>query len=199
MKTRFSFILALFLVLPAVFWPAQAEDQSQPGPVPKQISQYYEDYAFVSSFSTPQERAKLVEHLTTPGRTYQSQDRRLEKVLQLMKKLKVQVTNIDPKMIVNPSHKLVGVDYEGIVEVKSVKVCGDRATVDVTILGLKPEANLWLIAQYEKSGGDPKAIPSPEQRLERAKGSTFRRLETHTWNKINGEWKKSELNIVLLK
>jgi hypothetical protein len=122
-----------------------------------------------------------------------------EKVLRLMKNLEARVTNIDPKMVINPSHKLVLVDYEGIVEVNRVDVCGDRAAADVTILGLKPETNLWLIAQYEKSGGDSTMIPSPEQGLERAKGSTFRRAETHTWIKTDGEWKKNEVNIVLLK
>jgi hypothetical protein len=199
MKTRLRFGLALFLVLLAVAWPARAQDQSQPGPVPKQISQFYEDYTFVSSFSTPQERATLAGYLTTPGQTYKSKDGRLEKVLQLMKKLKAQVNNIDPKMVINPYHRLERVDYEGVVEVNHVGVCGDRATVDVTILGLKPETNLWLIAQYEKSSGDSTTIPSPEKGLERAKGSTFRRAETHTWVKINGEWKKNEVNIILLK
>jgi hypothetical protein len=123
----------------------------------------------------------------------------ITKVLRLMKRLRAQVTNIDPKMTINPSHNLELVNYEGLVEVNHVGVCGDRATVNVTILGLKPEANLWLIAQYEKSRGDPTRIPSPEQRLERAKGSTFRRAEIHTWTKINGEWKKSEVNIIPLR
>jgi hypothetical protein len=199
MDMRWRFSLALFLIVPALAWLAQAEDQSKPGPVPQQISRYYEDYSFVSSFSTPQERTILAGYLTTPGRSYQSKDGRLEKVLRLMKNLEARVTNIDPKMVINPSHKLVLVDYEGIVEVNRVDVCGDRAAADVTILGLKPEANLWLIAQYEKSAGDPTRIPSPRLGLERAKGSTFRQAETHTWIKTDGEWKKNEVNIVLLK
>jgi hypothetical protein len=199
MDKNVYFGLALFFLLLPLTFSAPAEANSGAGLIPRPISQYYEDYSFVSSFSTPQERTELAAYLRMPGLPDRYKNGRLKKVFELMKKLRAQIINIDPKITIDPSHKMEHVDYVGLIKVKGVKLSGDRASVDVLFYGLRPEANLWLIAEYEKSGGDETKIPSPEQRLARAGASTFQRAETHNWAKINGEWKKNELNIIPLK
>jgi len=192
----------LFLVLGSLFFPLASDSisskEAKPSPLPEQISRYYDRYSFVSSFSTRQERSKFRVCLKGQELPGQPGYTRLKKILDLMKEFQAQVQSIDPKMVVPPS-PIVYIDYAGIVEIKSVSVSDDKATVNVTIHGLEPEANLWLISQYDQSGGDEGKLPSPEKRLDLAKASTFRRAEIHVWAKINNEWKKSEANLILLK
>jgi hypothetical protein len=152
----------------------------------------------VSSFSTKQERSHLTACLKGKKLPGQPGYTRLKKILDLMKELQAQVQSIDPKMVV-PPYPVVYIDYSGIVEIKSVSVLEDKATVHLTIHGLEPEASTWLISQYDQSGGDEEKLPSPEKRLELARESTFRRAEIHVWSKFKSGWKKSEANLVLLK
>jgi len=198
MKKKMCFFLALgFLFLPLASQSTSPEE-AKPSPIPAQISRYYDRYSFVSSFSTKQERNKLMTCLKGQELPVQPGYTRLKKILDLMKELQVQVQSIDPKMVVPPS-PAVYIDYSGIVEIKSVSVSDDKATVHLTIHGLEPEASIWLISQYDQSGGDEEKLPSPEKRLDLARASTFRRAEIHAWARFKNGWKKSEVNLILLK
>ncbi|HUU39005.1 MAG TPA: hypothetical protein VMW46_12480, partial [Candidatus Desulfaltia sp.] len=192
------FLFALGFLFSSLASPSTSPEEAKPSPVPAQISRFYDGYSFVSSFSTKQERSQLMACLK--GQKFPSQPgyTRLKKILDKMQELQVQVQSIDPKIVVPPS-PIVYIDYSGIVEVKSVSVLNDKATVDVTIHGLEPEASTWLISQYDQSGGDEEKLPSPEKRLELAKASTFRRAEIHVWSKFKSGWRKSEVNLILLK
>jgi hypothetical protein len=198
MKRKMYFYLVLGVLFLPLASPRISGEEAKPTPLPVQISRYYDGYSFVSSFSTKQERSKLMaclkghKDLDQPGYT------RLKKTLDKMKELQVLVQSIDPKMVVPPS-PVVYIDYAGIVEVKSVSVLNDKTTIHVTIHGLEPEASTWLISQYDQSGGDEEKLPSPEKRFELAKASTFRRAEIHVWSKFKSGWRKSEVNLILLK
>ena len=196
-NTVFSVIFG-FLFLPLAF-PGTFPEEAKSYSLPEQIFRYYDGYSFVSSFSTKQERSRLracfkgKEWLgVQPGCT------RLKNILDRMRKLQVLVQSIDPKMVL-PPQPVVYIDYAGVVEIKNVAVSGDRATVRVTIHGLEPEATAWLIARYEEVRGDEQKLPPPEERLDLAKASTFRRQETHVWTRFKSGWRKSEANLVLLK
>jgi hypothetical protein len=198
MKSKMLLPLALgFLCFPLVSHESSSE-AAKSSSLPKAISRFYDGYSFVSSFTTRQERSHL--RACLKGRVLPGQPgyTRLKKILDLMKELQVQVQSIDPKMVL-PHHPAVYIDYSGVVEIKSVAVLNDKATVHLIIHGLEPEATTWLISQYEKSGGDEEKIPSFEKRLDLARASTFRRGEIHVWTKFKSGWKKSEVNLVLLK
>ncbi len=198
MKRNIFFSLALgFLFLSPAAQNSQPEN-AKTALLPEQISRYYEGYSFVSSFSTKKERSQLVACLKGQELPGQPGHNRLRKILDLMKEIQAQVQSIDPKMIV-PPFPPVYIDYAGIAEVKSVSVSEDKATVQVTVYGLEPEAQLWLISQYDQSGGDERKLPSFEKRLDLARASTFRRAEYHFWAKLNNEWKKNEANLIPLK
>jgi hypothetical protein len=198
MKRKMYFFFALGFLFSSLASPSTSPEEPKPSPLPEQISRYYDDYSFVSSFSTKQERSKLMACLRGHRLSAQPGYTRLNKILDKMKELQVLVQSIDPKMVVPPS-PVVYIDYAGIVEVKSISVLDDKATVHVTIHGLEPEASTWLISQYDQSGGDEGKLPSPENRLELAKASTFRRAEIHIWSKFKSGWRKSEVNLILLK
>jgi hypothetical protein len=198
MKRKMYFYLVLGVLFLPLASPSISGEEVKPTPLPVQISRYYEGYSFVSSFSTKQERSQLMACLKGQKLPAQPGCTRLNKILDKMKELQVLVQSIDPKMVVPPS-PVVYIDYAGIVEVKSISVLDDKATVHVTIHGLEPEASTWLISQYDQSGGDEGKLPSPENRLELAKASTFRRAEIHIWSKFKSGWRKSEVNLILLK
>lgn len=191
-------LLALGLLLFPLASDSISSEDSKPLRLPEQISRYYDGYSFVSSFTTSQERSHLRTCLKAHKLPGQPGYTRLKKILDLMTELQVQVQSIDPKMVV-PPHPVVYIDYSGVVEIKSVSISDDKATVHLTIHGLEPEATTWLISQYEKSGGDATKLPSFEKRLDLARSSTFRRGEIHVWTKFKSGWKKSEVNLVLLK
>jgi hypothetical protein len=195
MKRNICCLLVLgFLSLSPAIQNSSPEN-AKPSPLPEQISRYYEGYNFVSSFSTMKERSQLIAYLKGQG---QPGSNRLKKILDLMKKLQAQIQSIDPKMVV-PPYQVVYIDYAGIAEVESLSITDDKATVRVTIYGLEPEANTWLISQYDQSGRDEQKLPTPEKRLDLAKTSKFRRSEVHLWAKFKDGWKKNEANLIPLK
>jgi hypothetical protein len=198
MKRKWHSLLALGVLFLLVASLRISAEEAKPSPLPDQISRYYDDYSFVSSFSTKPERSRLVACLKGQELPSQPEYSRLKKILDKMKNLQVLVQSTDPKMVV-PPRPVIYIDYSGIVEVKSVSFSGDKATVRVVIYGLEPEANSWLIAQYDQSGGDDQKLPPPEKRLDLAKTSTFQRTEIHVWSKFESGWKKSEANLILLK
>jgi hypothetical protein len=197
-KAKIFLPLTLGFLFLSIAAQTTSPEKAKPAPLPEQISRYYEGYNFVSSFSTKQERSQLVVYLKGQGQPGQPGSNRLKKILDLMKELQAQVQSIDPKMVV-PLSPIVYIEYAGIVEVKSVSVSDKKATVQVTIYGLEPEANLWLISQYDESGGDEQKLPSLEKRLDLAGTSMFRRTEVHTWIKLINDWKKNEANLIPLK
>ncbi len=183
------------LILPL---PGTSLEGAKSPPLPKQISRYYDGYNFVCSFSTKEERNRLRACLKGGEPSAQPGDARLKKVLDAMKSLQVRVQSIDPEMAI-PPQPVVYIDYAGIVEVREVSVSGEKATVHITVYGLEPEASLWLISQYDRAGGDEDKLPPPERRLDLARTSKFQRKEIHHWTRFKSGWKKSEVNLILLK
>jgi hypothetical protein len=166
---------------------------------PSPIMDYYDDLNFVSSFSTLQERAQLAAYLPGGSLPEKYKGGRLEKVFDRLRKMRARDVSIDPKMTINPNPKPEYLLTSGLVEVESVNVTGSKATVDVSIYALKPEANLWFISQYNESGGDAQKLPSFEDWLRSTRGPLSRRTEIHTWVRLTGEWRKQEVNIIPLK
>lgn len=198
MKRKMLLPLALgFLFLPLVSHESSSE-AVKPSSLPEEIARFYDRYSFVSSFTTRQERSHLMACLKGQNPAAQPGDLRLKKILAMMKELQVRVQSIDPKMVL-PPYPVVYIDYSGVVEIKSVSVSDDKATVQLIIHGLEPEATTWLISQYDRSGGDEENLPSPEKRLDLARTSKFQRKEIHNWTKFKSGWVKSEANLVLLK
>ena len=198
MKRKAPLLLALGFFLFPLVSDRSFSETDKPSSFPEEISRFYDGYSFVSSFTTRQERSHLMACLKGQNLAAQPGDLRLKKILALMKELQVQVQSIDPKMVL-PPYPVVYIDYSGVVEIKSVSVSDDKATVQLIIHGLEPEATTWLISQYDRSGGDEEKLPSPEKRLDLARTSKFQRKEIHNWTKFKSGWVKSEANLVLLK
>ena len=99
MKASYIGILTVCLFLPLFLGPSGAEGPKNIN-IPSQISAFYEDYNFISSYSTMAERRRLIGCL---GETQTPKDlkcKRLENVLTRMKKLRQMMLVHDSEMVI---------------------------------------------------------------------------------------------------
>jgi hypothetical protein len=126
---------------------------------------------------------------------------RLEKVFQLMKKVKAKVMKFDPKMTIVAKPSGMNIFPSVMIEVRDFKQNGTEISVEVFSYGLKPEENFRFIALYDKRKGNEKEIPSEKERIEAAKSKSKFSLskEIHKWFYVDGQWMRQEANLVFIK
>ena len=169
--------------------------------MPPQISEFYDSYNFISSFSTRAERKILIEKYSQYGIPEDMKTERLGKVFVQMKKLKDQFFVMDSEMVlwVGPTPKFWKFHFRPVLfDVLGFHVSGNTAAVDVVSYNVEPETILRFILAFEESNGDAQKIPSPEERILRAKCSDPQKV-IHKWVLQNGMWKKSVDDLYLLK
>jgi hypothetical protein len=181
---------------------ANTEKIGSEGPIlPPQISEFYDSYNFISSFSTRAERKILIERYSQYGIPEDMKTERLGKVFIQMKKLKDRFFVMDSEMVlwVGPTPKFWRFHFRPVLfDVLDFHVSGDTAVVDVASYNVEPETILRFIFVYEESDGDAQKFPTPEERILQAKCNDPQKV-IHRWVLQNGKWKKSVADLYLLK
>jgi len=193
-------ILSIFLLYP----PSHAKSDrlcSESSILPPQISEFYDSYNFISSFSTGVERKMLIEKYSKNGIPEEMQTERLGKVFNQMKRLKDQFFVLDSEMVlwVGPTPKFWKFHFRPVLfEVLSFQVSGDTAVVDVMSYEVEPDMILRFISVYEQSQEEINKNPSPREKILqtkcRAPGKVF-----HSWILQNGKWKKRVADLYQLR
>jgi ABC-type sulfate transport system permease subunit len=77
----------LALISPNLSWTTGYDKESLNNKLPLQVSEFYEDYNFVSSYSTKSERSLLIKCFSLKELPDSLKSKRLDRVFELMKKL----------------------------------------------------------------------------------------------------------------
>lgn len=198
-----SLILGFFsilLILPTI----QANNDwiySESTIFPPQISEFYDRYNFISSFSTGAEREMLIEKYGKEGIPKNLETERLGKVFTHMRHLKDQFHVVDSEMViwVGPTPKFWKFHFRPVLfEVLSIHILGYAAVVDVASYEVEPDMVLRFIAAYNQNNGDTQKIPSLDERILQAQ-SRIPGKEFHRWTFQNGRWEKSVADLYQLK
>lgn len=169
---------------------------------PPEISEFYEDYNFVTSFSTPAERDLLIGCFPLEVLPEDIRSDRMTRVFQLMKKLHSRITRIDPKMVRHFGPRKAYIKYffrPELLEVKKIDKSGKKAAVEVMTYTVDPEFVNRYIRQFDSIHGEEKKIPSDEERIESVKSHVIPKSEFHIWLFQNGNWMKAEHKNVYIK
>jgi hypothetical protein len=199
MKRFFSTALPLAFIIPFLWTLRSGQKQSESQSIPLEITEYYQNYNFISSFSSQSERNTLVDYLGQQQLPEKLKSERLERVFQLMKKVKAKVMKLDPKMNIEVKPAVGSIFLSEMIEVRNFKESGGEISVEVASYALKPEENFRFIALYDERNGNEKEIPSEDERIEAAKSKYPPRIEIHKWLYANGQWMKQEVNVVFVK
>jgi hypothetical protein len=191
---------SILLILPAI----QANNDrvySENTIFPPQISEFYDRYNFISSFSTGVEREMLIEKYSKQGIPKNLETERLGKVFTHMRHLKDQFHVVDSEMViwVGPTPKFWKFHFRPVLfEVLSIHVSDYAAVIDVASYEVEPDMVLRFISSYNQNNGDTQKIPSLDERILQVK-SRIPGKEFHKWTFQNGKWKKSVADIYQLK
>lgn len=197
---RFMLILiSLAIFITAVCWPNNLDNAQIRKEIPSEISEYYEDYNFVSSFSSSDERKELMNYLSERELPEKFKSERLKKILRLMKRIRAKILRYDPKIVTPAKPHSLYIFHSELIEVKNFHHKGKAVEIKVLVYDLEPEKNFRFISLYEKHNGDEKEILPVEIRIQAAKSEQAPRIEIHKWVYTKGRWLKRDANIVLIK
>ncbi len=172
-----------------------------PFPTPPEISEFYEDYNFVASFSTPSERGILIGYFSQDVLPDEIRSDRLNRVFRRMKKTYSRITRIDPKMVQHVGPRKQYIEYffrSELLEIKKIDTSGKKATVEILAYSVEPEFVNKYIQQYDQDQEEDR-IPSNEERLESAKSQIVPKTEFHIWLHQDGNWMKAAHKNIYIK
>jgi len=199
MKASHKGFLTISLILP-VFMGTMRAEVSKNVSIPSQISAFYEDYNFISSYSTSTERRQLIECL---GEVKMSKDlkcKRLENVLARMEKLKQMMLINDPEMVIwkGTTGSFFGFHFRPVLFiVGDVQLFEEKAMVEIRSYELEPDMILRFIAEYDSYTKDNDKGSTLEERVKVVSGRAPG-LEIHRWCCQNGKWMKSASDLFFL-
>lgn len=155
---------------------------------PEEITQYYEDLNLVNSISTPSERVQLTQYFEKD--TFKSDTERLTLVAQILEKIEPMVIQFESRMPNSmeskPEHSpqiFQKVDWRPVQE---------NFIVKVKVFQLSTVENLSLISMYEKDAENFEPLVDMN-----ATTIPVIHEEFHEWVKVDGKWRKKELNKIL--
>ena len=173
-----------------------------PSSIPQEISEFYEDYNFVASFSTPSERDTLIDCFSHDILPEDIRTDRMNRVFRLMKKLYSNIARIDPEMVqfVGPRKQFIKYFFHPeLLEIKKVDQSSKKAVVKIQAYSVGPEFVNRYIQQFESNQDEGKKVAPDEERIESIKGLIVPRTEFHIWLYQNGRWMKAEHKNVYIK
>jgi hypothetical protein len=180
--------LALFLLLSlALAGRPMAQHLDQ---LPPPIVAFYQDRNFVSMFSNPAERSRVVAYARLPEEAQKqaSLPHRLGTIAPMMDRVERRVVDIDPRMNIPLAGKReLDRVYEEIVEIKEFRDFKDGLAVRVTACDVDPGGRALLVSIYERAGGDERELPPVNERLRLGRGRMCRE-QIHYWSFVAGEW-----------
>lgn len=199
MKSSRNRILMTGLFLAAflgITWSETSENIS----IPSQISAFYEDYNFISSFSTKAERKRLMGCMGEAKIPKDLKCQRLENVLRRMKKLRQRVSVNDSEMVIwrGTVGSFFGFHFRPVLfVVGDVQLFEERALVEVRSYELEKDMILRFIAKYDNFARDKDRSYSLEERIKKIHMAAPG-LEIHRWCCQNGKWMKSASDLFFL-
>lgn len=170
-------------------------------PPPSEISEFYEDYNFVASFSTPSERDMLIGYFSLEDLPKEIRTERLNRVFRLMKKLYSRITRIDPEMVKHFGPRKQYIKYffrSELQEIRKIDSSGKKATVEILAYSLEPEFINRYIQQYDQNQRE-EDVPSNEERIESVKSQIIPKTEFHIWLIQDGNWMKAPHKNIFIK
>jgi|GEM_PF-4026108 len=181
-------LLALFLLMSIALVEgslAQKLDQ-----LPGSVVTFYQDRNFVSLFSHPAERSKVVAYARLPEEAQKqgSLSRRMETIARTMARVERHVVDIDRRMNIAPGGKGEAYPgYDGIVEIKEFRDFKDGLAIRVTACEIDARGRALLMSIYERARGDEREFPQIDERLRLGRGRLCRD-QIHYWRLVTGEW-----------
>ena len=173
-----------------------------PSSIPPEISEFYEDYNFVASFSTPSERDTLIDCFSQDVLPEDIRTDRMNRVFRLMKKLYSRIVRIDPKMVRHVGPRAPYIKYffhSELLDIKKIDQSSKKAVVEVLAYSVEPEFVNRYIQQYETLQDKEKKVPSDKERIESVKSRIIPKTEFHIWLYQNGRWMKAEHKNIYIK
>jgi hypothetical protein len=173
-----------------------------PSSIPLEISEFYEDYNFVASFSTPSERDTLIDCFSREVLPEDIRTDRMNQVFRLMKKLYSRIARIDPKMVQHAGPRKPYIKYffhSELLDIQKIDRSGKKAVVEILAYAVEPEFVNRYIQQYETNHDEEEKVPSDEERIDSAKSRIMPKTEFHIWLYQNGHWMKAEHKNVYIK
>jgi hypothetical protein len=198
----FVISLAFLLFLPGSGRLKNQTDFQPPPSIPAQISEFYEDYNFVASFSTPAEREELINLFARETLPANVRSDRMNRVFRMMKELYTHIFSIDPKMVNPLVPRTQYIKYfflPELLDVKKIDRSDKKAVVEVCAYSVGPEFVNRFISEYEKNNGEGKKLPSEDERMDLAKENVFPRTEFHIWFLQDGKWMRAEHKNIYIK
>jgi len=189
---------ALFALLSiALAGRSMAQDLGQ---LPPPIVAFYHDRNFVSLFSTPADRSRVVAYARLPEETQKQEplSQRLGSLAPLMARVERQVADIDPRMTLpleGRHERYPG--YNEIAELKEVRDFKNGLAVRVAACEVDPGGRAVLVSLYERAGGDERALPPINERLRLGRGRLCRD-QIHYWSVVGGEWMTQKTHAAFL-
>lgn len=170
--------------------------------IPPQIAEFYEDYNFVTSFSTPEEREKLIDNFERKILPEDIRSERFNQVFRMMKKLFSRMVRFDPKMEMFHGSRKATLKYffnSELLEARKIQRSDKKAVVEVLTYSVEPEFVNRFIAQFDENAGEEDKIPSNEDRVKTVKSKIIPKVEFHIWYFKNGKWMKAEHKNIHIK
>jgi hypothetical protein len=199
MKAFHIGILTIYLILPVFQGTSQAEVPKNIS-IPSRISAFYEEYNFISSFSTTKERRRLLACMDEAKISKNLKCKRLENVLVRMKKLRQMMLVNDSEMVIwkGTTGSFFGFHFRPVLFiVGDVRLFGEKAMVEVRSYEIEPEMILRFIAEYDSHAKENDKSSSLEERVKMVNGKASN-LEIHRWSCQNGKWMKSASDLFFL-
>jgi len=192
-------ILAIILMLPA-FLGTTGTEAPQNNIIPSQISAFYEDYNFISSYSTETERERLIRSLGEAKIPKDLECQRLKHVLARMNKLRKMMLVDDSEMVLRRglTGSFFGFHFRPVLFViGDVQLFEEKALIEIRSYELEPDIVLRYIAEYDSATKDDDENSSLGERVKVANGAPPG-LEIHRWCCLNGKWMKNASDLFFL-
>jgi hypothetical protein len=161
---------------------------------------FYQERNFVSLFSTPADRSRVVAYMRLPEEMQKQEplSQRLGTLAPLMARVERHVADLDSRMTIplgGRSERYPG--YNDIAELKEVRDFQNGLAVRVAACEVDPGGRALLVSLYERAGGDERALPSVTERLRLGRGRQCRD-QIHYWSVVAGEWVTQTAHAVFL-
>jgi hypothetical protein len=170
--------------------------------LPPQIEEFYEDYNFVASFSTPAEREKIIDNFEREVLPEDIRSKRFNQVFRMMKKLYSRMLRFDPEMVIYRGPRKAYIKYffnSELFEARKIERSDKKAVVEVLSYSVEPEFVNRFIDQFNENAGEEDKIPSDEDRVKTVKSKIIPKVEFHIWYFQEGIWMKAEHKNIYIK
>ena len=192
-------ILAIYLILSS-FPVLSGTEEPKNINIPSEISAFYEDYNFISAYSTTAERRRLIGCMGEAKIPKDLKCQRLENVLARMQKLRQMMLVNDSAMVIwNGRYgTFFGFHFRPVLFVLGdVQLFEEKALVEVRSYELEPDMILRFIGEYDNYAKGNEKNTSFGERLKMA-NTAEPGLEIHLWCCLNGKWMKSASDLFFL-